>query len=257
MAEKINDTITLYNIEVPKEVINDKKPPKNAQKTTKKPTAAAQKKKTRTEAQKPVKKEVPKEAEAETKEALSQTSLDMLADLEKGLKKEEEEKAAKKKMEAAAKKNLDEIIGEDPIPVKNPPQKRKVAKKTTPTKKLATPEAKKASAEKKKKPPITEIKLPYMERNTKSKDWNDGARPVRKNKNLSKVLSWFIPTHGDEMTEILRKGLVIICIVVLIFSMGVLLKSTRLEKKASEKNAGTYFVNKYVTSYEIYNDKES
>lgn len=268
MDEKQNGNITLFNIEVPKEVIDEKKqPPKNMQKKpAKKPS---QTKKTRTETQKPVKRQPPKKPveekvelpkakpEPEVKEELSQSSLDMLADLEAGLKKEEEEKAAKK-MEEAAKKNIGEIIAEEPVPAKKPLQKRKVAKKTAPPKKLATEEAKKASKEKAKKPPITEIKLPYMENKAaNSKDWNDGARPVRKNKNLSKFLSWIIPTHGDEMTEIIRKGLVIICIVVLIFSMGILFKSTRLEKKASEKNAGTYFVNKYVQSYDIYKDKEN
>lgn len=300
MAEKQeNGNIMLFNIEVPKEVINDKQPPKNMQNRAKSTQKPAQKSASKT-TQKKVTKDVPNKQtkkptqKADTKadskkqtkpvqeepefarEEISDTSKEVLQELEQIIantskieekveepvvekevveikeekkvpqNKQPQKKPAQKKPAQTSQKKAAEAPKKAAAPKKKPAQERTLSKETGPTKKLATEEAKKASVEKEKKSSIKEIKLP-----------SKTTRPTNKGNIKNQIATWFIPTQGDGMNEILRKGLVIICLVVLIFSMGVLFKTTRLEKKVSEKNAGTYFVNKYVTSYEIYKDKEN
>ena len=214
-----NNNIFLFDIEVPAESVKDAPKPK----APKKPAP-----------QQPAKESKPTGAKKPSQSA---------------------QKPAPKKRPAQEKK-LNEVKGE--------PKKLAKEKKGPSLEKeeVITPSKKKP----KKAPPVEKpeekesIKIPYVNKKPATKrDFSDGAKAVKNaTKDLPKVLAWFIPTQNDKMEELIRKGLVIICIIVLIFSMGILIKSTRLEKKASEDNAGSQFVNKYVYSYEIYDksDKE-
>lgn len=287
-----SDNIVVYNIEVPSEVINDsqpvprksnkklknekvielpigeaeeeappkKEPPKKAPQKKEPAKRPQQKKTTKKEAvKKEPPKEAPKEAPAEPpkedKQELSNTSKEVLAALEMI---EDEPTQEEIVLEPIVEKDKEPEAEEKP---KGREAQKRTTKKKAPAKKLATPEEQKKAEELRKKPeeaPVQEIKLPYVAKKPATKrDFNDGARKVSENKTLSKVLTWIIPTHTDGMTEVIRKGIVIICIVVLIFSMGILIRSTRLEKKASKENAGNYFVTKYVYSYDIYQDSKS
>ncbi|MBQ1895982.1 MAG: hypothetical protein II162_04130 [Clostridia bacterium] len=292
-----SDSIVVYNIEVPSEVINDskpmpkksgkklknekvielpigadeaappkKEPPKNEppekEPPKKEPPKKEPAKKTTQKKQTkkvPAKKEPPKKPAEEPKEELTNTSKEVLAALEMIDDEPTQEEIV---LEPIVEKSE-----EEPVKVKAEEKpkgreaQRRTTKKKAPAKKLATPEEQKKAEELRKKPeaaPVTEIKLPYVAKKPASKrDFNDGAKRVTENKTLSKILTWIIPTHTDSMTEVIRKGIVIICIVVLIFSMGILIRSTRLEKKAGKENAGDYFVKKYVYSYDIYKDSNS
>lgn len=236
-----NNNIFLFDIEVPAESVKDI-PKKQAPKKEVSEQAS--------EAQKPAQTKKPAQAQkpAQTK------------------KSEQAKKPATSKKQAAPKHAPEK---------KRPQQERKLNKPTGETKKLA--KEKKAPALEKEEvvapakqkesaptPPLEtpedkgEIKLPYVNKKpAKERDFSDGAKAVQSaSTELPKFLAWFIPTQNDKMDEIIRKGLVIICIIVLIFSMGILIKSTHLEKKASDDNAGSQFVNKYVYSYEIYDKSE-
>lgn len=279
MAE--SDNLQIFNIEVPADVINDtaeglrksnkklenetvvelpigdpdsaeipkenpkketqkKKPERKRQTTQKKQTKKTQKPK-----EEPV--TVPPEEDLEPEpvvetEELSNTSKEVLAALEmisdeptgeeillEPIEKTEEQKPAKPQGREA--------------------QKRKTRTKA-PAKKLATPEEqKKAEAlrEQEAKPPIREIQVPPVRKKPQKQQSGNTTQ---------KILSYIIPTQNDGMTEVIRKGIVIICIVVLLFSMGILIRSTHLQKKASKENAGNYFVKKYVYSYDINKDKQ-
>ena len=181
--------------------------------------------------------------EPETEE-LSNTSKEVLAALEMISDEASEDEILLEPIEKAEEQKPAKPQGREA-------QKRKTKAKA-PAKKLATPEEqKKAEVLRKEsaKPPIREIQVPPPAKK-KPKKQQSGV-------NTQKILSYIIPTQSDGMTEVIRKGIVIICIVVLLFSMGILIKSTRLEKKASKENAGNYFVNKYVYSYDINKNKES
>jgi hypothetical protein len=289
------DNIVVYNIEVPSEVINDSKPmPRKSGKKLKNekvielpiggaeetpPQKEPQKKEEKKEPPKkeppkkepakkttqkkqtkkaPAKKEPPKEPAEEPKEELTNTSKEVLAALEMIDDEPTQEEIVLEPIVEKSEEEPEVKVEEKP---KGREAQRRTTKKKAPAKKLATPEEQKKAEELRKKPeaaPVTEIKLPYVAKKPATKrDLSDGAKRVAENKTLSKVLTWIIPTHTDSMTEVIRKGIVIICIVVLIFSMGILIRSTRLEKKAGKENAGDYFVKKYVYSYDIYKDSQS
>ncbi len=203
-----NDSIFLFDIEVPAESVKDAPKPQ----TPKKPAQASKPSSAKKPAQS-AQKSAPKKRPAQEKK-LNEA-------------KGEPKKLAKDKKGPSLEK--EEVI--------TPPKKK--PKQAPP---LEKPEEKES------------IKVPYVTKKTATKrDFSDGAKAVKNaTKDLPKVLAWFVPTQNDKMEELVRKGLVIICIIVLIFSMGILIKSTHLEKKASEDNAGSQFVNKYVYSYEIY-----
>lgn len=210
-----NDSIFLFDIEVPAESVKDAPKPQ----TPKKPAQASKPSSAKKPAQS-AQREAPKKRPAQEKK-LNEV-------------KGEPKQLAKEKRGPSLEK--EEVIS---------PPKKKMPKQASP---LEKPEEKES------------IKVPYVNKKPATKrDFSDGAKAVKNaTKDLPKVLAWFIPTQNDKMEELVRKGLVIICIIVLIFSMGILIKSTHLEKKASEDNAGSQFVNKYVYSYEIYDksDKE-
>ncbi|MBQ2091992.1 MAG: hypothetical protein II473_02245 [Clostridia bacterium] len=272
-----SDSIVVYNIEVPSEVINDSKPmPKKSGKKLKNekvielpigadeaapPKKEPAKKTTQKKQTKkvPAKKEPPKKPAEEPKEELTNTSKEVLAALEMIDDEPTQEEIVLEPIVEKSEEEPAKVKAEEKP--KGREAQRRTTKKKAPAKKLATPEEQKKAEELRKKPeaaPVTEIKLPYVAKKPASKrDFNDGAKRVTENKTLSKILTWIIPTHTDSMTEVIRKGIVIICIVVLIFSMGILIRSTRLEKKAGKENAGDYFVKKYVYSYDIYKDSNS
>lgn len=56
-------------------------------------------------------------------------------------------------------------------------------------------------------------------------------------KPLPKFLAHFVPVQGDGVGEIIRKGFIVICIVLLLVSMGVLIDSTRDGGKKSDESA--------------------
>lgn len=215
-----NDSIFLFDLEVPAESVKDAPKAQAPKKPAPSQTKASKPSGAKKPAQSAAKKEAPKKRPAQEKK-LNES---------KGAPK----KLAKGKKEPSLEK--EEVIA--------PPKKKP---------KTAPPLEKPVERE--------PIKTPYVNRKPATKrDFNDGAKAVKNaTKELPKVLAWFIPTQNDKMEELIRKGLVIICMIVLIFSMGILIKSTHLEKKASEDNAGSQFVNKYVYSYEIYDksDKEN
>ena len=141
---------------------------------------------------------------------------------------------------------------------------KKVAPKTA-TKKTETAAktAEKKPVEKKEQPQteaetnVTEFKLPYVEKKpVPKKEFSKQKKTSKRFRRLPKIVEWFVPTHKDNIFETARKGLVLICIILLIISTAILIKSTRLEEEAKEENSGTYFVTKYVYSYAIYQDKE-
>jgi len=280
------DNIVVYNIEVPSEVINDSKPmprksgkklknekvielpigeaeetPPKKEPPKKEPAKKEPAKKTTQKKQTkkaPAKNEPPKKPAEEPKEELTNTSKEVLAALEMIDDEPTHEEVV---LEPIVEKSEEEPEVKAEEKPKGREAQRRTTKKKAPAKKLATPEEQKKAEELRKKPeaaPVTEIKLPYVAKKPATKrDLSDGARRVTENRTLSKILTWIIPTHTDSMTEVIRKGIVIICIVVLIFSMGILIRSTRLEKKAGKENAGDYFVKKYVYSYDIYKDSKS
>ncbi len=66
-------------------------------------------------------------------------------------------------------------------------------------------------------------------------------------KPLPLFLSWFVPVQGDSVWEIIRKGLVVICSVLLVVSMAVLINSThKPEKKPDDKNALDGYADEFV-----------
>ena len=82
------------------------------------------------------------------------------------------------------------------------------------------------------------------------KDLDDGTEPVNTElKGIPKVLSLFVPTQSDGLSEIIRKGLLVICFVIIIVSVVVLVKSTK--QPAGEDDIGSNFVTRYVYSYQI------
>lgn len=217
-----NDSIFLFDIEVPTGSVKDTPKSKTSTESTPTPPAKASKPSSAKKPAQSTQKQAPKKRPAQRKK-LNEPKV-------------EPKKLAKEKASPSLEKEA--VIAP-------PKAKKQMPKKVPPLEKPVERE---------------EIKNPYVNKKpAKKRDFNDGAKAVKNaTKELPKVLAWFIPTQNDKMEELIRKGLVIICIIVLIFSMGILIKSTHLEKKASEDNAGSQFVNKYVYSYEIYDksDKE-
>ena len=278
-----SDNLQIFNIEVPADVINDNAPaPKKSNKKLKnervvelpigetseeQPTEEVKPevppKKEPPKKKKPAQKKQPKKPkqepkpepepepepeklklpeEEDKKEELSNTSMEVLAALEMISDESTEEEIL-----------LEPIEEEPPKPEKTGREAQKrTTKKKAPAKKLATPEEQKkveALKEQEAKPPIQEITVQPVPKKA--------ARETKTSNTTSKILSYIIPTQSDGMNEIIRKGIVIICIVVLLFSMGILIRSTHLENKASKENAGNYFVNKYIYSYEVNKDNKS
>ena len=55
-------------------------------------------------------------------------------------------------------------------------------------------------------------------------------------KPLPRFLSHFVPVQGDGAGEIIRKGFVVICVVLLLVSMGILIDSTRKDDGGTDKS---------------------
>ncbi len=55
-------------------------------------------------------------------------------------------------------------------------------------------------------------------------------------KPLPRFLSHFVPVQGDGVGEIIRKGFVVICVVLLLVSMGILIDSTRKDDGGTDKS---------------------
>ena len=55
-------------------------------------------------------------------------------------------------------------------------------------------------------------------------------------KPLPRFLAHFVPVQGDGVGEIIRKGFVVICVVLLLVSMGILIDSTRKDDEGTDKS---------------------
>ncbi len=85
-------------------------------------------------------------------------------------------------------------------------------------------------------------------------DYDDGTKSDDSYvKPLPRIASIFIPTQTDSVFEIIRKGFVVICMIILTVSMVVLFKSTKQPR--SRDDVGANFVTKYVNSYSVNQDK--
>ncbi len=63
------------------------------------------------------------------------------------------------------------------------------------------------------------------------------------------MLTYFVPIRGDGIGEIIRKGIVDICIVLLIVSMAILIKSTK--SATSDESQNGNIITNYALSYDI------
>lgn len=76
---------------------------------------------------------------------------------------------------------------------------------------------------------------------------NDGPTADAHIKPLPKIVSRFVPVQGDGVTEIIRKGFVVICTVLLLVCLGVLI-SGNIGKEIPEGSESS-FIDNYVTKY--------
>ncbi len=78
-----------------------------------------------------------------------------------------------------------------------------------------------------------------------------GARPADAGiKPLPRFLAHFVPVQGDGIAEIIRKGFIVICVVLLFVSMGSLIDSTRKEDMKSDES-GKNSLNSYSDKFAI------
>lgn len=75
-------------------------------------------------------------------------------------------------------------------------------------------------------------------------------------KPLPRFLAHFVPVQGDGVGEIIRKGFVVICVVLLLVSMGILIDSTRKDDEGTD-NSNENGLNSYSENFAINNSDSS